>query len=61
MPVALKGFKPYVFSQVSSNPSPSESDMIFTSEVEKASSLLQISVLDHVILTKTGFYSFNEN
>jgi DNA repair protein RadC len=44
----------------SEDPSPSENDIYFTKEIEKAASILQISFLDHIILAKAAFYSFND-
>jgi len=37
---------------------PSEADKLLTSELVKAGKLLQIDVLDHVILTARGYFSF---
>lgn len=37
---------------------PSEADKTLTKSLVKAGEMLQISVLDHVILTSSGYYSF---
>ena len=37
---------------------PSEQDKTITQQIKKAGSLLDISILDHLILTSEGFYSF---
>ena len=39
---------------------PSNSDIIITNKIKKAGELLDIQLLDHIILTKNGFYSFAE-
>ena len=40
---------------------PSQADKEITKDIIKIANLHQISVLDHVILTKDGYYSFAEN
>lgn len=41
---------------------PSDSDITLTRKIKKCADLLDISLLDHLIVTKDGFYSFsNEN
>lgn len=40
---------------------PSEQDKATTEKVKKALSLLDVSVLDHVILSSEGYYSFLDN
>jgi DNA repair protein RadC len=37
---------------------PSEPDKKITAKIKKAGDLLDIAVLDHLIITSTGFYSF---
>ncbi|WP_378182075.1 RadC family protein [Aquimarina sp. SS2-1] len=39
---------------------PSNSDIVITNKIKKAGELLDIELLDHIILTKNGFYSFAE-
>lgn len=40
---------------------PSEEDLIFTKRIIKAGELLGIKVVDHLIITKDGYFSFAEN
>lgn len=42
----------------SGNLSPSEADKSMTTKVQEALKLLDVQVLDHVILTKSGYFSF---
>ncbi|RYJ41571.1 putative DNA repair protein [Flavobacterium beibuense] len=39
---------------------PSESDKTITAKIKKASELLDIKLIDHLIVTKEGYYSFSE-
>lgn len=39
----------------------SESDVQITKKIKEASKCLEISVLDHVIITENDYYSFNDN
>lgn len=41
--------------------SPSEDDLKFTSRLIKASEILGIQILDHIIISKRDYYSFKEN
>ncbi|OBX24227.1 MULTISPECIES: JAB domain-containing protein [Bizionia] len=45
----------------SGNLSPSEADKRITIKLKKAGEFLDIELLDHVIITKSGFYSFADN
>jgi DNA repair protein RadC len=45
----------------SGNLKPSDSDVSLTKKIKKCSEFLDISLLDHLIITKHGFYSFSEN
>lgn len=45
----------------SGNLSPSKNDETFTESVKKAGVLLEIPVLDHIIITDEGFYSFADS
>ena len=45
----------------SGNLQPSKEDQLITSKIEKALELIEVSVLDHLILTKEGYYSFTDN
>lgn len=38
---------------------PSEADITLTKSIGKCASLLEINLLDHLIITKNGFYSFS--
>jgi len=44
----------------SGNLKPSADDILFTKRLKEAGELLQITVLDHIILTAEGYTSFNE-
>lgn len=39
---------------------PSEADLTITSKIKSGSNLLDILLLDHLIITKNGFYSFSD-
>ena len=45
----------------SGNLKPSDADISLTNNIKRCSELLDISLLDHLIITKNGFYSFSEN
>ena len=45
----------------SGNSTPSEADISLTKKVVSGGKLLEISVLDHVILTEESYYSFADN
>lgn len=45
----------------SGNLTPSEADKRITKKLKKAGEHLDITVLDHIIMTKEDFYSFNDN
>ena len=40
---------------------PSEADITLTKSIEKCGKLLEINLIDHLIVTKNGFYSFINN
>ena len=40
---------------------PSEADITLTKSIEKCVKLLEINLIDHLIVTKNGFYSFINN
>jgi DNA repair protein RadC len=50
-----------VHNHPSGDPSPSAHDTRLTSELVKATKLLSISVHDHIIVGRNGYYSFAEN
>ena len=45
----------------SGNLTPSEADKALTQKIKKAGQYLDIALLDHLIITKEDFYSFNDN
>lgn len=45
----------------SGNTKPSDQDMAITKKVQEALTLFNIKILDHVILTKDGYYSCADN
>lgn len=49
-----------VHNHPSGNLNPSSSDEKITSSLKKACELLNISLLDHLIITRNHYYSFNE-
>ncbi len=50
-----------VHNHPSGNPEPSKDDFYLTREIVKAGDLFRIPLLDHVIVSKNGYYSFQEN
>ena len=44
----------------SGDPQPSEDDLEMTKRLVEAGKILGIEVIDHIIITKTGFVSFKE-
>jgi hypothetical protein len=42
----------------SGNMNPSQSDMDLTKKMKEAGKFLEVSVLDHIIITSEGYYSF---
>lgn len=44
----------------SGDPTPSEADIAFTKRIYQAGELLGVQVLDHVIVSKRGYFSFKE-
>lgn len=45
----------------SGNLKPSKADMEFTDRILKAGKLIEIDVVDHLIVTETGYFSFEEH
>ena len=45
----------------SGDPTPSETDIAVTNQIKEAGKLMGITLLDHVIISKTHLYSFQEN
>ncbi len=50
-----------VHNHPSGNLKPSEADIKLTEKIKKASSLFDIQVLDHLIVSHTGYYSFADS
>lgn len=50
-----------VHNHPSGDNNPSESDIVVTKKIIEASKLLDIEILDHIIVSKKGFYSFRTN
>jgi len=44
----------------SGDPEPSESDLDITKRLSEAGKILGIEIIDHIIITKTGFFSFKD-
>ena len=58
---ALKACASYVIlshNHPSGNLKPSQADIALTQKLKQAGSFLEIEVLDHVILSNEGYYSF---
>ena len=49
-----------VHNHPSGDPEPSEDDLTITKRLTEAGKILGIEVLDHIIVTKNGFFSFKE-
>lgn len=45
----------------SGDPEPSEDDLTITKRLTEAGKIIGIDILDHIIITKTKFFSFKEN
>lgn len=45
----------------SGNLTPSNTDIRLTEQIKKAGEFLQITLLDHIIVTQDGYYSFADN
>lgn len=50
----------FAHNHPSGDPEPSEDDLAITKRLTEAGKLLGIEVLDHIIVTKSGFLSFKE-
>ena len=50
----------FVHNHPSGDPEPSEDDLIITKRLVEAGKIMGIEVNDHIIITKTGFFSFKE-
>ncbi len=45
----------------SGSPDPSDADIQFTKRLQEAGKIMGINLLDHLIVTKTGYFSFADN
>ena len=50
-----------VHNHPSNDPSPSDDDLRFTKRIHEAGEVLAIPLLDHVIVSKSGYFSFRED
>ena len=50
-----------VHNHPSGNLKPSQQDINITKQFKDAGRLLDIEILDHIILTDSGYYSFTDN
>lgn len=50
-----------VHNHPSDNPSPSISDMNATRKIRQSGEIIGINLIDHIIITSKGYYSFNKN
>jgi DNA repair protein RadC len=51
----------FAHNHPSGDPKPSDADLAIHEQLTQAAKILGIRVLDHIIVTKTGHYSFQEN
>ncbi len=51
----------FVHNHPSGNLNPSPADDKLTKQLQRAAELLDIRVLDHIIITSQGYYSYNDN
>ena len=51
----------FLHNHPSGNDKPSDADLVLTKKLCEAGKVLEISVLDHIIVTSEGFYSFAED
>ncbi len=45
----------------SGNPTPSDDDIAFTTRIHEAGEVMGVPMLDHVIIARSGYFSFREN
>lgn len=50
-----------VHNHPSGDPNPSDDDLSFTRRIQKAGEVMGIPLVDHVIISKSGYYSFRED
>ena len=51
----------FAHNHPSGDPTPSEADLATHEQLTQAAKLLGIRVLDHIIVTKTGYYSYQQS
>lgn len=49
-----------IHNHPSSNLNPSEADKSLTSKIKKACEIVDVNMLDHLIISKDGYYSFKD-
>ena len=50
----------FAHNHPSGDPEPSEDDLVINKRLVEAGKIMGIEVIDHIIITKTGFLSFKE-
>ena len=50
-----------IHNHPSGNVNPSNNDIIITKQLKEVGKLLGINVIDHIIIGKDSYYSFNDN
>ncbi len=50
-----------VHNHPSNDPAPSDDDIRFTRRIHEAGEVMAIPLLDHVIISKSGYFSFRED
>ena len=50
-----------IHNHISGNPHPSEKDINLTFELHEQAKLFKITLLDHIIITQSGFFSFEKD
>lgn len=50
-----------VHNHPSGNPEPSDDDIRFTTRIQEAGELMGVPLIDHVIVSKSGYFSFRDN
>lgn len=50
-----------IHNHPSNDPSPSDDDIHFTRRIHEAGEVMGIPLIDHMIVSKSGYYSFREN
>jgi len=51
----------FVHNHPSGDPEPSEGDLVITNRLVEAGRILEIAVVDHIIITKSNYFSFKEH